>query len=93
MPDYARMLVLTPKCSMASTMSYLKGKSSLAIFDRRANPKHEFGDRRRPTSRWTSRAPRSKGTFKRKRRSLGCRLGRPATGQMQSRLNEVRAGA
>ena len=47
MPDHARMLLaIPPKCSVASVMSYLKGKSSLMIFDRRANLKYKFGNRR-----------------------------------------------
>ena len=47
MPDHVHMLVaIPPKYSVASVMGYLKGKSSLMVFDRRANLKHEFGDRK-----------------------------------------------
>ncbi|NJE81192.1 IS200/IS605 family transposase [Olsenella sp. SW781] len=47
MPDHARMPAgIPPKISVSSFMGYLKGKSSLLMFDRRANLKHEFGNRR-----------------------------------------------
>lgn len=47
MPDHVRMLVaIPPKRSVASVMGRLKGKSSLMIFDRHANLKHGFGNRR-----------------------------------------------
>ena len=47
MPDHAHMLVsIPPKISVSSFMGYLKGKSSLLMFDRHANLKHEFGNRR-----------------------------------------------
>ena len=47
MPDHVRMLLaIPPKYSVASVMGYLKGKSSLMIFDRRANMKYKFGNRK-----------------------------------------------
>lgn len=40
------MLVsIPPKYSLASIMGYLKGKSSLMIFDRHANLKYKYGNR------------------------------------------------
>lgn len=40
MPDRVRMLLATPpKRGVSSVMGYLKGKSSLMIFDRHANAK------------------------------------------------------
>lgn len=42
-PDHIHMLVsIPPKYSVASIMGYLKGKSSLMIFDRHANYKYKF---------------------------------------------------
>ena len=39
-PDHSHMLVsIPPKMSVSSFMGYLKGKSSLMIFDRQANLK------------------------------------------------------
>ena len=35
----------TPKYSVAEIMGYLKGKSSLIIFDRHANMKYKYGNR------------------------------------------------
>ena len=47
MPDHVHMLpVIPPKHGASSVMGYLKGKSSLMIFDKHANLKHKFGDRR-----------------------------------------------
>ena len=47
MPDHVHMLAaIPPKYSVASVMGYLKGKSSLMIFDRHANLKHKFGNRK-----------------------------------------------
>ena len=47
MPDHVHMLVsIPPKISVSSFMGYLKGKSPLLMFDRHANLKHEFGNRR-----------------------------------------------
>ena len=46
MPDHAHMLVsIPPKISVSSFMGYLKGKSALMMFDRRANLKYKFGNR------------------------------------------------
>lgn len=45
-PDYIHMLVsIPPKLSVAQFMGYLKGKSSLMIFDRHANLKYKYGNR------------------------------------------------
>ena len=45
-PDHVHMLVsIPPKYSVASVMGYLKGKSSLMIFDRHANYKYKYGNR------------------------------------------------
>ena len=45
-PDYIHMLVsIPPKLSVSSFMGYLKGKSSLMIFDRHANLKYRYGNR------------------------------------------------
>ena len=47
MPDHVHMLVaIPPKMSVSSVMGYLKGKSSLMIFDRHANLKYRFGNRK-----------------------------------------------
>ena len=47
MPDHAHMLAgIPPKISVSSFMGYLRGKSSLLMFDRHANLKHEFGNRK-----------------------------------------------
>ena len=47
MPDHALMPpAIPPKYAVASVMGYLKGKSSLMIFDRHANLKYKFGNRR-----------------------------------------------
>ena len=47
MPDHARMPVgIPPKISVSSFMGYLKGKSSLLMFDRHANLKYKFGNGR-----------------------------------------------
>ena len=46
MPDHIHMLVsIPPKYSVSSFMGYLKGKSSLMIFDKHANLKYKFGNR------------------------------------------------
>ena len=46
MPDHVHMLVsIPPKTSVSSFMGYLKGKSSLMIFDRHANLKYKYGNR------------------------------------------------
>ena len=45
-PDHIHMLVrIPPNISVSSFMGYLKGKSSLKIFDRHANLKYKFGNR------------------------------------------------
>lgn len=47
MSDHVHMLLaIPPKYSAASVMGYLKGKSSLMIFDRHANMKYKFGNRK-----------------------------------------------
>ena len=45
-PDHIHMLVRSPpKYSVSEIMGYLKGKSSLIIFDRHANLKYKYGNR------------------------------------------------
>ena len=45
-PDHVHMLLsIPPKYSVAQIMGYLKGKSSLMIFDRHANLKYKYGNR------------------------------------------------
>ena len=45
-PDYIHMLVeIPPKMSVSQFVGYLKGKSSLMIFDRHANLKYKYGNR------------------------------------------------
>ena len=44
--DHIHLLVsIPPHISIAQFMGYLKGKSSLMIFDRHANLKYKYGDR------------------------------------------------
>ena len=44
--DHIHMLIsVPPKISISSFMGYLKGKSSLAIFERHANLKYKYGNR------------------------------------------------
>ena len=44
--DHIHMLVrIPPKFSVSEIMGYLKGKSSLMIFDRHANLKYKYGNR------------------------------------------------
>ena len=46
MPDHVHMLVkIPPSISVAEFMGFLKGKSSLMIFDRHANLKYKYGNR------------------------------------------------
>ena len=46
MPDHVHMFVsIPPKYSVSEVMGYLKGKSSLMIFDRHANLKYKYGNR------------------------------------------------
>ena len=45
-PDHIHMLVeIPPKMSVSQFVGYLKGKSSLMIFDRHANLKYKYGNR------------------------------------------------
>ena len=45
-PDHIHMLVrIPPKYSVSQIMGYLKGKSSLMIFERHANLKYKYGNR------------------------------------------------
>ena len=47
MPDHVHILVsIPPKISVSSFMGYLKGKSALMVFDKHANLKYKFGNRR-----------------------------------------------
>ena len=39
------LISIPPKYSVAQVMGYLKGKSSLMIFDRHANLKYKYGNR------------------------------------------------
>ena len=44
--DHIHMLIsIPPKYSVSQIMGYLKGKSSLMIFDRHANSKYKYGNR------------------------------------------------
>ena len=44
--DHVHMLIrIPPKHSVSEIMGYLKGKSSLMIFDRHANLKYKYGNR------------------------------------------------
>ena len=44
--DHIHMLVrIPPKYSVSEIMGYLKGKSSIIIFDRHANLKYKYGNR------------------------------------------------
>ena len=46
MPDHIHMLVsIPPKLAVADFMGYLKGKSTLIIFERHANMKYKYGRR------------------------------------------------
>ena len=45
-PDHIHMLIsILPKYSVSQTMGYLKGKSSMMIFDWYANLKYKYGNR------------------------------------------------
>lgn len=47
MPGHVHMLLaIPPKYSVSSVMGCLKGKSSLMIFDRHANMRYKFGNRK-----------------------------------------------
>ena len=44
--DHVHMLIeIPPKYSISEIMGYLKGKSSLIIFDRHSNLKYKYGNR------------------------------------------------
>ena len=46
MPDHIHMLVrIPPKIAISNFMGYLKGKSSLMIFERHATLKYKYGNR------------------------------------------------
>ena len=46
MPDHVHLLVeIPPRISVSTFMGYLKGKSSLMIFDKHSNLKYKFGSR------------------------------------------------
>ena len=45
-PDHTHMLVeIPPKMSVSSFVGFLKGKSSLIIFERHSNLKYKYGNR------------------------------------------------
>ncbi len=45
-PDHIHMYVsMSPKLSISSIVEYLKGKSTLIIFERHANLKYKYGNR------------------------------------------------
>ena len=45
-PDHVHMLIkIPPKMSVSSALGYLKGKSTLLIFDRHADMKYKYGQR------------------------------------------------
>ena len=46
MPDHVHMFMrIPPKYSVSQIVGYLKGKSSLMIFERHANLKYKYGNR------------------------------------------------
>ena len=46
MPDHVHLLLeIPPRMSVSSFMGYLKGKSSLMVFDKHTNLKYKFGNR------------------------------------------------
>lgn len=46
MPDHVHLLLrIPPKYSVSQIMGYIKGKSSLEIFDKHANLKYKYGNR------------------------------------------------
>lgn len=46
MPDHVHLLLeIQPKMSVSYFMGYLKGKSSLMIFEKHSNLKYKFGNR------------------------------------------------
>ncbi|WP_438496476.1 IS200/IS605 family transposase, partial [Paenibacillus sp. IHBB 3054] len=47
MPDHVHMLVaIPPKIAVSTFMGYLKGKSSLMIFEKHAGLKYKYGNRK-----------------------------------------------
>ncbi len=45
-PDHVRLLLsIPPKYSVSSFMEYLKGKSTVMLFEKHANLKYKFGNR------------------------------------------------
>ena len=47
MPNYVHMLVfIPPKLAISDFMEYLKSKSALMIFDKHANLKYKYGNRK-----------------------------------------------
>lgn len=47
MADHVHLLIsISPKYSISSIKGYLKGKSSMMIFERYSNLKYKFGNRR-----------------------------------------------
>lgn len=47
MPDHVHILVLIPpKLAISDFMGYLKSKSALMIFDKHANLKYKYGNRK-----------------------------------------------
>ena len=60
-PDHIHMLVsIPPNLSVSQFMGYLKGKSSLMIFDRHANLKYKYGNRHFFVSRLLCQYSRSR---------------------------------
>ena len=46
MPDHVHLLLMIPpKMSISSFMGYLKGKSTMMLFERHANLKYKLGNR------------------------------------------------
>lgn len=47
MPDHVHLILsIPPKTSVSNFMGYLKGKSSLMIFENHSNLKYKFGNRK-----------------------------------------------
>ena len=47
MPDHVHLLLsIPPKLAISTFMGYLKGKSALMMFDKHANLKYKFGNRK-----------------------------------------------
>ena len=71
MPDHVHMFVrIPPKYSVSQIVGYLKGKSSLMIFERHANLKYKYGNRHFWCRRSIVRSRRLS-----RRRGLLCRYG------------------